>query len=101
MKTAETRKYRATVIFDMRGREDSAEDLAETLKAEIAALNGEVGKVEHLGSQDFARTPDKRFTSGHYAQMEFTAPPLKPGALQERIRLNKAVDRVIVEKLSD
>ncbi len=101
MKTTEKRKYRATVILDMRGREDSAEDLAETLKGEIAALDGEVGEIEHLGSLNFARTPDRRFTSGSYLHIEFTAPPLQPSALQDRVRLNKAINRVLVERLAD
>jgi small subunit ribosomal protein S6 len=100
MTTAETRNYRATVILDMRGREDSAEELTETVKGEIAALNGEVAEVQHLGSINFARTPDQRFTAGNYVQIDFSAPPLKPGALQERVRLNKAVDRVLVERRS-
>jgi small subunit ribosomal protein S6 len=52
-----------------------------------------------LGQQDFARTPDRRFPAGHYVQIEFTAPALKPASLQERIRLNKAIDRVLVERV--
>lgn len=86
-------------ILDLRGREESAEDLTETLKGEIAALDGEVGEVHHHGSLEFARTPDKRFSSGNYVEIEFVAPPLPPNALQERVRLNKAVDRVLVDRV--
>ncbi len=101
MKTAEKRKYRATAILDLRGREESAEDLAETLKGEIEALQGEIGEVSHLGTLDFARTPDRRFASGNYVQIEFSAAGLKPAALQDRVRLNKAIDRVLVERVID
>ncbi len=100
MKTAETRNYRATFILDMRGREDSAEDLAGELKAGVAALGGEVAEVHHLGSINFARTPDRRFTAGNYVQVDFSGPAIPPAALQDHFRLNKAVDRVLVERLS-
>ena len=101
MKTVEKTKYLVTAILDLRGREESAEQMAEVLKGEIEALNGEVGEIKQLGQQDFSRTPDRRFSSGHYVQIEFTAPALKPASLQERVRLNKAIDRVLVQKIED
>lgn len=99
MNTMEKRKYRAMAILDLRGREESAEDLTETLKGEIVALDGEIGEVRQHGTLEFARTPDKRFTSGDYVEIEFVAPPLAPNAIQERVRLNKAIDRVLVDRI--
>lgn len=91
------RNYRATFILDNRGKEDSADTIIDSVKKEIAAVQGEVTAVENLGKRDFARVIDRKFTGGTYVQVSFSAPPTGPSQLKERLRLNHSVYRTFVE----
>lgn len=91
------RQYRATFILDNRGKEDSIEQIVEGVKKEISAVQGEVTAVENFGKKDFARTPDSKFTSGVYVQVDFSAPAEGPAQLKERLRLNNNVARTLIE----
>ena len=91
------RNYRATFILDNRGKEDSADQIIAGVKADIAALGGEVGVVENLGRKDFIRVTDKKFPGSTYVQVAFSAPPAAPAALIERLRLNPGVYRTFLQ----
>ena len=93
------RNYRATFILDNRGQEDSVEKLIEDVKQEIAAVQGDVTKVENLGKRDFVRVTDKKLTNGVYVQIEFAAPAETPAQLKERLRLTNTVYRIFVETI--
>lgn len=97
--TAAKRTYRATFILDNRGKEDSVEQLIDDVKKEIAAIHGEVGKVENLGKRDFIRVTDKKLTNGVYVQIDFAAPAEGPSALKERLRLTETVYRTFIESI--
>lgn len=91
------RNYKALFILDNRGKEDSVEQLIESVKQEISAVAGEVTAVENIGRRDFARTTDDKFPAGVYVQMAFSAPAVAPAQLHERLRLNNSVYRALVE----
>ena len=58
------RNYKATLILDNRGKEDSVDQIIEGVKKEISAVQGEVTAVENIGRRDFARTTDDKFPAG-------------------------------------
>jgi small subunit ribosomal protein S6 len=91
------RNYKATFIFDNRGKEDTVEQIIEGVKKEIAAVQGEVTAVENLGRRDFSRVTDDQFPAGNYVQINFAAPAAAPALLHERLRLNDSVYRALVE----
>ena len=91
------RNYKATLILDNRGKEDSVEQIIEGVKKEITAVQGEVTAVENLGRRDFARKTDDKFPAGVYVQVNFSAPAAAPSQLHERLRLNETVYRALVE----
>ncbi len=91
------RNYKATLILDNRGKEDTVEQIIEGVKKEIAAILGEVTTVENLGRRDFARKTDDQFPAGVYVQVNFAAPAGAPAQLHERFRLNNSVYRALVE----
>jgi small subunit ribosomal protein S6 len=93
------RNYKATFILDNRGKEDSVDQILEGVKKEITAVQGEVTAVENLGRRDFARKTDDKFPAGVYVQMNFSAPAAAPAQLHERLRLNGAVYRALVESV--
>lgn len=95
--TATKRNYRASFILDNRGKEDTIDQIIDGVKNEIAAVHGEVTAVENLGKKDFVRVTDRKFTSGAYVQVAFSAPAEAPAQLKERLRLNSSVYRTFVQ----
>ena len=91
------RNYKATFILDNRGKEDSVESIIEGVKKEITAVHGEVTAVENIGRREFVRKTDDKFPGGVYVQMSFSAPAAAPAQLHERLRLNGAVYRALLE----
>jgi small subunit ribosomal protein S6 len=96
---ATKRNYRASFILDNRGKEDSVDQIVEGVKKEIAAVQGDVTAVENLGKKDFVRVTDRKFTSGSYVQVAFSAPAEAPAQLKERLRLNSSVYRTFVQSV--
>ncbi len=95
--TATKRNYRASFILDNRGKEDTIDQIIDGVKKEIAAVHGEVTAVENIGKKDFVRVTDRKFTSGAYVQVAFSAPAEAPAQLKERLRLNSSVYRTFVQ----
>lgn len=93
------RNYKATLILDNRGKEDSVEQIIESVKKEITAVAGEVTAVEQLGRRDFVRVTDDKFPGGVYVQVNFSGPSAAPAQLHERLRLNATVYRALVESV--
>ena len=91
------RNYKTTFIIDNQGKEDSVDALIESVKKEIAAVQGEVTAVENIGRRDFIRVTDPKNPAGVYVQMNFSGPATAPAQLHERLRLNHTVYRAIVE----
>jgi small subunit ribosomal protein S6 len=96
---ATKRNYRASFILDNRGKEDSVDQIIDGVKKEITAVQGEVTGVENLGKKDFIRVTDRKFTSGSYVQVAFSAPAEAPAQLKERLRLNSSVYRTFVQSV--
>lgn len=93
------RNYKASIILDNRGKEDSVEQIIEGVKKEIATVQGEVTAVENFGRREFSRVTDDKFPGGVYIQVNFSAPASAPAQLHERFRLNQTVYRAMVESV--
>jgi small subunit ribosomal protein S6 len=96
MKSA-NRNYRATFILDNRGREETVDQLVESVKKVIAEVKGEVTAVENIGKKDFVRVTDKKLTSAAYVHVNFTGPADSPANLREKLRLNGSVYRTFIQ----
>jgi len=91
------KNYKATLILDTRGREETADQLVADLQKEIASLGIEVSKVENLGRREFARKTDPALPAGNYAQYDVAGGSDTAVRLQEHFRLNPLVYRVLVQ----
>lgn len=97
MSTTKTlRSYKATFILDMRNYQNPVETLIERLTNVIQAVGGSVDKVTNLGQKDFARVTDRKFPAGIYVEINFSGPSEAPALLKEKLKLDKAVDRILV-----
>jgi len=91
------RNYRATLIIDNRGEENSVEQIIDEVKNEISSLQGEISNVEDLGKRDFVRVTDRKLVGAPYVQITYSAPGNAPADLKERLRLNHHVYRIFIQ----
>lgn len=99
MTTTTQKSYKSTFILDTRGVEEPVESLIDNLKSVIEGLGGTVKETENIGDRPFARTPDRTLASGIYVQIVFEAGPDLPAALNDKLRLDKKVNRIMTEKV--
>jgi len=92
-----TRNYSATIVIDPSGSEGSSNEMIPKLSEVIAQSDGEVIKVEELGQHDFSYPTRKNLLRGSYLQFEITGSPQTPEKIKEKLRLEKKVDRVLIE----
>lgn len=89
--------YKATFILDLRESEDDSAKVLADLKDLLASIGGEVSDSDDLGMREFARAADRRFTQGQYVEIYFGAEGSVPTVLQEKLRLDKRINRIFVE----
>jgi len=95
--TLTSRNYNVSIILDTRGVEETIDALIEQLKKAIEEVGGEVGDVNNLGRFDFIRVTDKKHLADFYINIAFKGPPDAPRQLQENLRLEKKVKRIIIK----
>jgi len=94
-----TRNYLATIVVDPRGAEGASNEIIPKLSEAILESEAEVLKVEEQGNFEFAYPQQKQLSSGSYIQFEYKGSTNSPRLLKERLRLEKKVDRLIIERI--
>lgn len=87
-----------TLILDTRGREETPDQLVESLKPEFASIGGTITNVTLHGQRDFARVTDVRRPNGVYVTCDVEAASGFATALRGQLRLNKLVYRTLIER---
>jgi ribosomal protein S6 len=90
-------KYKATFILDLRESEDDSAKVMADLNEILKSIGGEPSDSEDLGMLDFARTADRRYTQGHYIEIYFEGSGRIPSILNEKLKLDKRINRIFVE----
>lgn len=91
------RNYRASFILDLRGYSDPMETIFDKLKNLISSLGGEISDFKDLGQREFQYAVDKKYTSGAYIQILFSALSNVPAAIKEKLKLDKTINRIFIE----
>ncbi len=94
-----TKSYKANFILDPRHIEGSIDAIIEGLKEVISTVGGSVTAVQNNGMIPFTRVTDKKMPQGQYIQIDFTSEPTAPAALKEKLKLDKKVNRIVIEAL--
>jgi small subunit ribosomal protein S6 len=94
-----TRTYRATFIIDTREQSDDVEALTARLQEALSAVGCQVTDTENLGQIEFSRVTDRHRPSGIYLKFILEAAPEAPAAIQEKFRLDRTVDRIMIQSL--
>lgn len=93
------RNYRATFLLDTRNYQQPVETLVEKVTGTIESVKGSIKKVNNLGQKEFARVTKRKFPSGIYLELLFEGPSDAPAAIKEKLRLDRNVNRILVESI--
>ena len=101
MTTATTRRrhYTVSLILDLRGSAEAPDAAIDRLKEILKSIDCKVSEVENLGQREFSRAVDRKFLSGLYVQIKFEGPVSAPAAFAEKLRLDRTVDRIMVQSV--
>ena len=99
MSATTTNNYKTTFILDLRDSEDDVAKVQADLTELLTSLGAEVTASEDLGLRDFARAADHRFAQGHYLELCFAGESVLPAQLQEKLRLDKRINRIFVQSV--
>lgn len=73
------------------------ETIFDKLKTLIGELGGEINDFKNLGQKEFQYAVDKKYTSGTYIQILFSALSNVPAAIKEKLKLDKTINRIFIE----
>ena len=90
-------KYKATFILDLRESKDDSVKVMADLNKILKSIGGEPSGSEDLGMLDFARAADRRYTKGYYIEIYFEGAGDVPSTLNEKLKLDKRVNRIFIE----
>jgi len=93
------KNYLATIVFDPRGSDGTTDEMIPRLSEVISESDGEVIKVENQGNHEFSYPQKKGLTSATFLQFEIAGLPTTPDSIKEKLKLEKKVDRVLIERL--
>ena len=96
--TNNNRIYAATLVLDTSESEGSADAMISKISEIIAGLGGEVKKVENLGLRDLVRPQDRNLSRAAYIKIDFESGPEGPAMVKEKLRLDKNIDRILIER---
>lgn len=94
---AEQKQYKATLILDTRHSDKEIDAIIKDIEEGFKACDAKISKTENYGTKEFKRVADRKFPSGVYVEINFEAPTTAPAAVQDRFRLNKVVNRIMIE----
>lgn len=89
--------YKATFILDLRESEDDSAKVLAELNELLKTIGAEPSESEDLGLRDFARAADRRFTQAHYVEINFEGAGDVPATLNEKLKLDKRINRTFIE----
>jgi ribosomal protein S6 len=93
------KNYLATIVFDPRGSDGTSDEMIPKLSELIRQSDGEVNKVENQGNHDFSYPQKNGLSSGTFLQFEISGLSTTPDSLKKKLKLEKKVDRVLIESL--
>jgi small subunit ribosomal protein S6 len=93
-----TRRYEVLLVLNTKGKEESANDLIESLEKQIKAAKVEVEQVQRLENRQFAYTSQKR-NSGYYVNFIVHATPEDIEGLRAKWTLDPVVHLQHYQKL--
>ena len=89
------KRYEGLFILDTSGREDSAKDIIDRVSKEMTDVGCTIETVQKMDKRSFARTANKKHSSGFYANVVFSAEPTAVTRLHTHFKMDTEVLRVL------
>lgn len=93
------RSYKATFLLDSRQVEGPVDELVSRYEEVLKGLGAEISRAESLGAHNLVRPARTGMSNAFMVEYDFLAAPEAGAALQEKVRLDRTVNRVIVQLL--
>ena len=87
------KRYEGLFILNTAGKDEGVPALVDKVTAEISAQGGRIETTQKMDKRQFARTADRKTTSGFYVNIIFSLPPSALETLRARLALNPDVFR--------
>ncbi len=88
--------YDATFILDTRSYPEPVETLIEKITSTIESIHGTIESVDSHGQKPFARITNRKFPAGIYVTFKISGPSTFPKTLQERFKLDRLINRILI-----
>ncbi len=75
------------------------EKLFARIRESLESVGCEITSFKDLGQQTFIRVTDRHHPADIYLEYEFGATPEAPDAIQEKFRLDRTVNRILVQSI--
>ncbi|MCX8126784.1 MAG: 30S ribosomal protein S6, partial [Dehalococcoidia bacterium] len=69
------KRYEGLFILKTSGKEETINDIIDNVVKEITAHGGKVETIQKMDKRPFARVANRKYSSGYYVNIIFTAPP--------------------------
>jgi len=82
-----SRKYEAMIVLDMKGKEDTVDNLVSQLTKEFEQNGAKLQQVDNLGKRKFPYAP-RHVESGYFVNFLFDSEPTAVDTLRAKLKLN-------------
>jgi small subunit ribosomal protein S6 len=84
------RKYDAMIVLDMKGKEETVEQLVSSLGREMELSGAKLEEIDHLGKRKFPYSP-RHVESGYFVNFKIEADNSALDSMRAKFRLNENV----------
>jgi small subunit ribosomal protein S6 len=85
-----TRKYQAMIVLDTKSKEETVEQLVQTITHDMEKSGLKLDQVNNLGKKNFPFSP-RHVTAGHFIQYFFSADNQGLTSIRGKLKLNDNV----------
>ena len=84
------RKYEAMIVLDMKGKEETVEQLIAGISRDFEKSGAKLEQIDHLGKRQFPFSP-RHVTSGYFVNFQIEADNTALDSMRARLKLNENV----------
>jgi small subunit ribosomal protein S6 len=84
------RKYEALIVLDMKGKEESVEQLVTGISRDFEKAGAKLEQIDHLGKRQFPYSP-RHVTSGYFVNFQIEADNTALESVRGKLKLNENV----------
>lgn len=84
------RNYEAMIVLDMKGKEESVEQLVSTISKDMEKSGAKLQQIDKMGKRKFPFSP-RHVESGYYVNFQIEADNAALDAVRAKLKLNENV----------